>query len=198
VAPRNGSASPRPGGRVNLPKPEVTRAIGEAKTLTDLKTAIDLAGADSSTVELTIKQVVRVHSVTERTIRRYISSGRLIPREVATANGKQHLFTVADLLAVFEVRADLIDRARSNPIEDLAGNVALMTAGFNDVIKAQQSEAQELRAIIEAQGRIIEELRAEQRDTRAQIHQLHETTVKALMPPARRSWLDRVLKREKG
>jgi len=183
---------------VNLQKQEVTRAIGEAKTLVDLKTALDLAGVDSSTVELTIKQVLPLAKVTERTMRRYISSGRLIPREVATANGKQHLFTVADLLAVFEVRADLIDRARSNPIEDLAGNVAAMTAGFNDVIKAQQSEAQELRRIIEAQGRTIEELRAEQRDTRAQLHQLHETTVRALMPPARRSWLDRVLKREKG
>jgi len=182
---------------VNLQKPEVTRAIGEAKTLVDLKTALDLAGVDSSTVELTIKQVLPLAKVTERTMRRYISSGRLIPREVATANGKQHLFTVADLLAVFETRADLIDRARSNPIEDLAGNVAAMTAGFNDVIKAQQSEAQELRAIIEAQGRIIEELRAEQRDTRAQIHQLHETTVKALMPPARRSWFARLFLEKK-
>jgi len=194
MAPVNGAKNPRPGD--GMTPSEVTRVIGESKTLGDLRDALDLAGVELSTVELTIKQVLPLANVTERTIRRYVAAGRLIPREVATQNGKQHLFTLADLLAVFELRTELIDRAKSNPLNELSQNVETLAAGFSDVIKAQQVEAQQLREIIEAQGRLIAELRAEQRDTRAQIHQLHETTVKALMPPKKQGWLSRLLRKD--
>lgn len=162
---------------------------GGGVTLDQLADVLELAGIDAQAVELTTKQAITVTGVTERTIRRYIGSGRLIPREIKTENGKTHLFTVAHLSDVFSTRTTAINKARTNPIEDLAGSVERMSAGFDDVIRDQQKRTQQLiemieaqAATIQAQGRIIEDLRAEQRDTRAQIHQLHETTVKALMP----------------
>jgi DNA-binding transcriptional MerR regulator len=168
---------------------------GGGVTLDQLADVVALAGIDPDAVELTTKQVIAVTGVTERTIRRYTGSGKLIPKEVTTDNGKAHLFTVAQLSDVFGARSSVIDKARTNPLEDLAGSVDRMTAGFDDVIRDQQKQTQELiemikaqAATIEAQGRLIDELRAEQRDTRAQIHQLHETTVKALMPREKQSF----------
>ena len=168
---------------------------GGGVTLDQLADTLELAGIDPQTVELTTKQVIAVTGVTERTIRRYTGSGKLIPKEVTTDNGKAHLFNVALLTDVFSARANVIDKARTNPLEDLAGSVQAMTAGFGDVIRDQQKQTQELiemikaqAATIEAQGRVIDDLRAEQRDTRAQIHQLHETTVKALMPREKQSF----------
>jgi hypothetical protein len=162
---------------------------GGGVTLDQLADTLELSGIDPQTVELTTKQVIAVTGVTERTIRRYTGSGKLIPKEVTTDNGKAHLFNVAQLTDVFSARANVIDKARTNPLEDLAGSVQAMTAGFGDVIRDQQARTDQLTAMLEAQaeiiraqGRVIEDLRAEQRDTRAQIHQLHETTVKALMP----------------
>jgi hypothetical protein len=172
---------------------------GGGVTLDELVTILDRLGIDHEAVELTTKQALPIAGITERTLRRYIGSGKLIPREIKTEHGKTHLFTVAHLSDVFSSRADVIEKARTNPIEDLAGSVQAMAAGFDDVIRDQKRSAQQLQEtieaqgrIIEAQGKIIEELRAEQRDTRAQLHQLHETTVKALMPRDKPSFWSRI------
>lgn len=155
-------------------------------------------------VELTVKELTAVAGVAERTIRRYLSDGILRPRSVAGARGVMHVIPLAQAVEVFTRRKKTIEQARTTPIDDLAQEVKALRellelaskSASDDAAAARQQSAQQveqLTGLVSAQERVIDELRAEVRDARGQLAQLHEQVIKAL-PAPRKGWLDRMLR----
>lgn len=105
---------------------------------------------------LTVKQCAST-GVAERTIRRYIADGTLPTTTVKGARGSEHRIKPTDLYRVLSERSGAIERANSSPMQDMAASIDTMR-------------------------QTIERLEAEQRDTRHQLHQMHEQLIHALMP----------------
>lgn len=141
---------------------------------------LDAHGFDAGTEIVSVRDATRA-GVAERTLRRYISDGILPTVRVRGRRGEEHRIRLTDLHRVITERSSAIERVQVSPVDELAAQV------------------QALRAVIEEQNRTMDELRAEVRDSRAQLHQMHEQVVRALMPPASapddRPWWKRILGR---
>lgn len=150
--------------------------IKNAANLDELLDAARDQQLNAADILLDVKEIVRLASCSERTVRRYISRGMLTSASVEDQN--RHVFTLDAVAGVFGRRRDVIARAKTSPMDEL-----------NETIKR-------LSAQVEEQSALIEQLKHEQRDARAQLYQLHEQLVKALPPPAKPSLLDRLFKRK--
>ncbi len=141
---------------------------------------------------LSIREAVEKAQVSERTVRRYISDGVLLTEKVKGARGWEHRVYAPALFILLDERSGVFERARTSPIEDMGREIASLCR----VIVEQQSIADrrtdKLLEEIQRQSRTIDELRAEQRDARAQMHNLQEQMIRALMPRKKPSIWERL------
>ena len=146
----------------------------DAASLDGLIATVEGQGGNAADVLLDVREIVRLASCSERTVRRYISKGALTAKSVDQG---RYLFALDDVAALFGRRRDVITRAKSSPMDEL-----------NETIKR-------LSAQVEEQSALIDQLKHEQRDARAQLYQLHEQLVRALPPPSKPGIFSRFFKR---
>lgn len=147
--------------------------------------ALDQTGDDL----LDVRSAASLAGVSEKTIRRYHKDGRLAAVVERGRRGDQYKFLRSDIEAVFTgVVATNKPLARS-PLEDVRTELEALRKTLADQAEATAKMERERTAIIEAQSRTIDELRAEVRDSRAQLAQLHEQVVRALPAPKKWWWL---------
>lgn len=113
---------------------------------------------------LTVAEAAILAGVSVRTVRRYISDGLLTPETVRGRSGDEHRLRREEVLRVRSSRKEAIEVARTSP----TGKMAEELEALRRVIETQTG-------MIEEQRRTIGDLQAEQKDTRHQLHQLHET-----------------------
>lgn len=161
------------------------RAVREAESLKDL---IEALGYDRlAGVTMTVADIVRLGGISERTVRRYVSAGRLIPS--TTSAGMTHRFDVTHVLDAlgYQQGAPAL-KAPTSPLVELRGALDALTEALSAERARHEQERRELIERLDAQARLIDELRAEQRDARAQLHQFQEQVIKALPEPKRPWW----------
>lgn len=150
------------------------------------------AGIPQPHVYLSIREAVNKAQISERTVRRYISDGALITEKVKGTRGWEHRVYAPALFLLLDERSGVFEKARSSPMEDMGREIASLCR----VIVEQQSIADrrtdKLLEEIQRQSRTIDELRAEQRDARAQMHNLQEQMIRALMPRKKPSIWERL------
>jgi DNA-binding transcriptional MerR regulator len=146
---------------------------------------IRAAGISDPHSFISLKEACERTDIAERTLRRYIAEGLLPTEKVRGPRGPEHRVYVPRLFLVLLERSAAFERARSSPLEDMSREIAALCRAIVD----QQSEADRrvdrLLDEMRNQGRMIDDLRAEQRDARAQMHTLQEHMIKALLPPER-------------
>lgn len=129
---------------------------------------------------LTVKEAADRLGVTTKTIRRQIEAKQLDAVQVKGKNGPQWLITPESLEK----------RASRSPVE--AGlkhsttKSTPRTAELAQQVAQLTEEAKRTQALIENQQQLIEELRAEVRDSRGQLGQFQEYVMKALPAPERK------------
>ncbi len=169
--------------------------IDQAGTLDDLLSSIK----SPKGVMLRVKDVVRLCKVSERTVRRYIREGILLPVTIDGVRGKEHEFPLDHVAEVFGSRSSIIERGKVSPVQDLTRSIELLSAEIQAererlraeltaTAEAERAAQQELLDRLKAQSELIDQLKHEQRDARAQIHQLQEQILKALPAPKPKGW----------
>lgn len=117
---------------------------------------------------LSVKEAAKVGDVGERTLRRYIADGKLSTLKVTGPRGDEHRIMADVLYGLIGGRRGVLDRAQA-PADKMA------------------KELEQLRKIVEAQSRMIDDLRAEVHDSRAQLSQFQDQVIRALPAPSKRS-----------
>ena len=152
------------------------------KRLRNLLERIDEAGIDEPDSFLPLKEAAQRAGIAERTVRRYIADGNLETEKVKGPRGWEHRVYVPLLFSLLQEKSGAFERARSSPVEEMAREMA----GLCRMIVDQQARADQrtthLLEELRNQSRVIDELRAEQRDSRAQVHCLQDQMIRALMP----------------
>jgi DNA-binding transcriptional MerR regulator len=160
--------------------------------------------AEEETV--TIRRAVEGVKVSERTLRRYVADGVLPTETVKGSRGSEHRIYLPDLFMVLDGRRDAFERSASSPVSDVARQMEALKNQHErerrellERIESQRrQDAEKDKAFLDAidrQTRMIDELRAELRDSRAQMHQMQEQVVKALMPPKKPTLLERLMRK---
>ena len=158
--------------------------LPEATPDTDPRWLQFLAWCDDKGVDpaqsLTVAQVVDATGIKERTLRRHIANGELRTNVVKGAKVKEHRIPTGRAYALWNAKQGH-SRATTDPMAELSKQLDAMRT-------AAESERIQYRELVEQQTRVINELKAEVRDTRAQLGQLHEQLIKALPEPKKRVW----------
>lgn len=139
-------------------------------------------------VMLKVKDVTRLCKVSERTVRRYIREGILLPVTIDGIRGKEHEFPLSHVAEVFGSRSAIIERGKVSPINELAQAIEQMEHSFTEMSEYANLKQQELLDQVKEQSQLIDQLKHEQRDARAQINQLQEQILKALPAPKPKGW----------
>jgi DNA-binding transcriptional MerR regulator len=169
--------------------------IKDSENLSDLVAKIEGVGIPLESVKLSVKDVVRLSGVTDRTVRRYIAKGVLTPDTLQGPKGKEYELSLSQVLDVFTKREDTIKRGKVSPMNDLAGSIESLRQALESERAAGAAAQKELLDRLDAQSKLIDDLRHEQRDARAQVHQLQEQIIKALPAPAKAPWYLRLIGR---
>lgn len=129
---------------------------------------------------LTLAQAVKAYGVSEKTLRRWIKSGRLTAELIEGPKGKEYRILPSEL-----------ERIKSSPIKSpSAPRTATVKASLDP------DDLATLKALAEAQTAMIAELRHEvhqlrdqNHDLTAQVSQLQDRVIKALPAPATKQTL---------
>lgn len=174
----------------------------------------------SAESRVTVREAVKLTSVAERTFRRYIAEG-ILPTEAIQGNrGKEHRIPLPSLFLALERRKPAFERSASSPVADMARQMEALQHAYEaeretlraqliadrdkmqNLLTQQLKEGQRVQtAFMEAialQTKTIDELRAEVRDSRAQVGQLQEQMVRALMPPKKPTLWERIAGKTKS
>ena len=169
--------------------------IKDSENLSELVAKIEGVGIPLESVKLSVKDVVRLSGVTDRTVRRYIAKGVLTPDTLKGQKGKEYELSLSQVVDVFTQRKDTIQRGKVSPMNDLAGSIDSLRQALESERAAGAAAQKELLDRLDAQSKLIDELRLEQRDARAQVHQLQDQIIKALPAPVKRPWYLRLIGR---
>jgi DNA-binding transcriptional MerR regulator len=153
---------------------------------------IRAAGIADPNSFLGLREACERTGIAERTLRRYVAEGLLPTEKVKGPRGPEHRVYVPRLFLVMLERSAAFERARSSPLEDMSREIAGLCRAIVEQQAIADRRTDRLLEEIRGQSRVIDELRAEQRDARAQIHVIQEQMIKALLPPARKSFLRRM------
>lgn len=195
VAPKPDPVVPTP---APTPRDRILRKLGWAddaasrKKLSQLLDRMEEAGVEDPEVSYTVKDAADRSGVAERTLRRYIAEGRLPTEKVKGSRGIEHRIYAPWLFTLVHERTTVLDQARSNPVESMGREIASLCRVIVDQQALADRRTDRLLDEIRHQSRVIDELRAEQRDARAQMHTLQEQMIKALMPRQKSSIWERV------
>ncbi len=124
---------------------------------------------------LTVNAAAEIVGVSVKTIRRAIADGKLKASKVSGRYGGYRILR-GDLLAVWP---EGVPDAPRSPLTELSAELAAVKAAL-DALRGEN-----------------EQLRAEVRDSRGQINQIHDTLLKALPPPAKPSFWGRFRSKRK-
>jgi len=152
------------------------------KRLRSLLDRIDEAGIDEPDCHLPLKDAVNRAGIAERTIRRYIADGNLETEKVKGPRGWEHRVYIPTLFSLLQEKSGAYERTRSSPIEEMAREMASLCRMIVEQQARADTRTGKLLEEIRNQGRVIDDLRAEQRDARAQMHALQDQMIRALMP----------------
>ena len=162
------------------------------KKLSQLLDRMEEAGVEDPEVSFTVKDAADRSGVAERTLRRYIAEGRLPTERVKGSRGIEHRIYAPWLFTLVHERTNVLEQARSNPVESMGREIASLCRVIVDQQALADRRTDRLLDEIRHQSRVIDELRAEQRDARAQMHSIQDQMIKALMPRPKSSIWDRV------
>lgn len=155
------------------------------KRLQSLLDRIEEAGIEDPDSYLPLKDAATKAGVAERTIRRYIADGNLETEKIKGPRGWEHRVYVPTLFTLLQEKTGAFERARSSPIEEMAREMASLCRMIVEQQSRADARTSKLLEEIRGQSRTIDELRAEQRDARAQMHALQDQMIRALMPRQR-------------
>lgn len=116
-----------------------------------------------------IKQAVAETGISERTIRRYLSTGQLTSHLAETPTGKKRVFLAADLIQIKTAAVPPTKNQKSD-----------LTAILNELLEVKQK--------IVSLENTNRELESQVKDLRAENHQFKEAIIKALPSPSRKPW----------
>lgn len=117
-----------------------------------------------------IKQAVAEIGISERTIRRYLSTGQLKSHLLETPTGKKRVFLAADLI---QIKTAAVPATKSQKSSDL-------TAILNELLDVKQKIVN-----LETTNK---ELETQVKDLRAENHQFKEMMMKSLPARSRTTW----------
>ena len=117
-----------------------------------------------------IKQAVAEIGISERTIRRYLSTGQLTSHLAETPTGKKRVFLAADLI---QIKTAAVPATKSQKSSDL-------TAILNELLDVKQK--------IVSLETTNKELETQVKDLRAENHQFKEMMMKSLPARSKTTW----------
>ena len=112
---------------------------------------------------VTLKELAGLVGTTGRTVRRWIESGALVTDLLMVGKVRQHRVRLSHGYAVANGRRENLERARTSPLEDVAGRLDAMT-------------------------RELAQVREELHDLKAQNAAMREELIRALPAPRRPWW----------
>ena len=132
---------------------------------------------------LSIKEAAARLGVNPKTIRRRIESGELAAEKLEGANGLQWM-----------IRPEALDKEAARkavePRERKSTAINTLRASeLAEMVSELQKQVSATQGLIENQTHQIEELKAELRDSRGQLAQLHDQVIKALPAPEEKKGL---------
>lgn len=145
------------------------------------------AGISDPHTFLSLREACDATGIAERTLRRYIAEGLLSTEKVRGPRGPEHRIYAPRLFLVYLERSAAFERARSSPLEEMSKEIAQLCRAIVDQQAHADKRVDRLLEEMKRQGELIDELRAEQRDSRAQLFTLQENMIKALLPPPKKS-----------
>ncbi|HWD37289.1 MAG TPA: hypothetical protein VG944_00440 [Fimbriimonas sp.] len=196
------SVSPRTESKIEAPTGVEERILGKlgwqpnspesSKNLKRLLDKMTEAGITDPDSYLSLRDAAQTCEIAERTLRRYIADGALPTEKVKGPRGWEHRVYVPSLFLVLQEKAGAIERARSSPMEDMGREIAALCRVIVEQQTISDRRTDKLLDEIRNQSRVIDELRAEQRDARAQMHGIQEQMIRALMPRQKPSFWQRI------
>jgi len=163
-----------------------------SKKLKLLLDRISEAGISDPDSHLSLKEAAQKSGVAERTLRRYIADGHLSTEKTKGPRGWEHRVYVPLLFSILQEKSGAFERARTNPMEEMGREIAALCRMIVEQQTVADRRTDRLLDEIRNQSRVIDELRAEQRDARGQMHSLQEQMIKALMPRQKASLWKRI------
>lgn len=134
--------------------------------------------------QIGIQEAAKIAGVSIKTIRRHRESGKLTATIVRGRRGDEYMFSRQEVESLGKPAPKVL----RSPLDDVRKELESMRKALDERAEAEAERERQRQEQSQEQTRTIDALRAEVRDSRHQLNQLHEQLRLALPAPKKAHW----------